>query len=501
MPSANFCRMMKSLPRITGTPGKEGARCAAFVVSHQNVVSRAQRQPLLEPSFLGGKADTLLELNREIQAVIPEGLLEGECDDCDRYLEPITETTVLVRSALASIVLPSPAVPSSTDSTTPPNYLISLLTEPAARAIAELAITDANYSTAVGSKSIDDAAVLRTLHDAVYICIRNLQGLGLQTAQYAVVIHRALLRKIPRQLELEYYKSKGPDDTGATADVLSTLLDFIETEVGCRERARRDTDSLKDDAPGSSRNSRDKRFLPPSASSLTAAVADLRCQWTPIRCWTVPIQSPPVGRLCRLSQDEVRNILRRERRCFLCGKRSHLSRNCRVFWKMRCQRCKKRHLTQLCPQTSTSEPQAPTQPPLTAAHAAADDVITSVSSSSDNLAFKYDCGSEVLLEAATVWLEGSNGLKQLVRLLLDGGSQRSFVWRDVSLAVGCHSVGFEELTIHILGNKTTCRTKYNSVQRTLHSQSSTHSVVINAIEYEHSCSDGLPSVPSAYPAN
>ncbi|XP_064470081.1 uncharacterized protein LOC135384827 [Ornithodoros turicata] len=101
-----------------------------------------------------------------------------------------------------------------------------------------------------------------------------------------------------------------------------------------------------------------------------------------------------------------------------------------------------------------------------------------------------------LLQTARICLEGSNGLKQFVRLLLDGGSQRSFVRRDVSLAVGCHSVGFEDLTIHTLGNKSARRTKYNSVQCTLHSQSSAHSVVINAIEYEHICSDGLPSVPS-----
>ncbi|XP_064482769.1 uncharacterized protein LOC135395561 [Ornithodoros turicata] len=210
-------------------------------------------------SFLEGKANTLLQLNREIQAVAPEDLLEAECDDCDRYLEPITETTVLVRSALASIVLLSPALPSSTASTTSqpqssgdtanslhtPNvsgdgaslpklridsfngvvsmwqgfwdqfrasihdnprlsavtklkYLVSLLTGPAARSIAGLAITDATYSTAVdmlkkrfgrddllisqhldslfdikGLKSMDDVAGLRTLHDAVSICIQG----------------------------------------------------------------------------------------------------------------------------------------------------------------------------------------------------------------------------------------------------------------------------------------------------------------------------------------
>lgn len=70
---------------------------------------------------------------------------------------------------------------------------------------------------------------LHAFHEAVTVCIHNLQSLGVETKEYAVAAHHALVCKIPVQLELEYYKRK--DQEGA--NILHTLLSFTKSEVEC----------------------------------------------------------------------------------------------------------------------------------------------------------------------------------------------------------------------------------------------------------------------------
>ncbi|XP_064483072.1 uncharacterized protein LOC135395916 [Ornithodoros turicata] len=502
--------------------------------------------------FLDEKFSALSQQDQLVQNLITDELVESECEACDRYLESVIAIRFQVRAALGTLtstqVSPAtgdaPSLPtvqrlaSPTDGITLPKlkidtfngdlskwqgfwdqfratvhdnqrltdvnrlkYLVSLVTGPAARAIEGLTILDGNYATAVeilkkrfgksellvtehmGSlfdlkpvTSISDVKGLRELHETVTVRIRNLKSLGVTLSQYAIAVREAVLRKIPKELELEYYKQK---DEESTVDTLTSLLDFLETEIECRERVRRSAE----DVPLPKR----RAPLTPSALSLTANATDSSC----ILCKSSQHLLEGCDR--GLSPDEIRNTLRREGCCFLCGKKGHRSKDCRVCWKLRCGRCHRRHLTQLCLGSSRTEQPAASNPSSAlAATTSTENVVTSLSSST----IFSSPRSDVLLQTAKVWLEGSNGRRILARILLDGGSQRSFIRQEVSTKIGCNMIRTENLRVHTLGNVSSRRNKYRCVQVLLRSQFSSSSIVIEAVEYDDICSDSLPSLNS-----
>ncbi|XP_064464312.1 uncharacterized protein LOC135375565 [Ornithodoros turicata] len=295
-------------------------------------------------TVLETKWATLKEKDREVQGLIPEELIESECNSCDQYLESVTAIKFQVCSALDSTTASRSLAPASdgvnatgprrsssgdrspaTGVTLPKlridtfngdlsrwqgfwdqfrasihenerltdvnklKYLVSLVSGPAARAIEGLSISDENYTTAVDIlqkrfgkddllvtenmgrlfelrtvRSSTDVNGLRELHETVTVRIRKLESLNVTTAQYAIPLRQVILKKIPRDLEMDFYrtKDKGKDTNG---DSLSSLLDFLGNEIECRERARREAD----DVP------KRREPTPASASSLTATASSV----------------------------------------------------------------------------------------------------------------------------------------------------------------------------------------------------------------------------------
>ncbi|XP_064461751.1 uncharacterized protein LOC135371708 [Ornithodoros turicata] len=533
---------------VTRTTSDLTALLATTPLPHDQLTSKL--------TFLESKAATLAQLDGRLQGIIEENLLEDECTACDRYLESITAITVQVRRALSTTAGPvsnnhrdgHQASPQhghgASDGVSLPKlhidtfngelskwqgfwdqfrtsihdnsrlsqvnklkYLVSLVSGSAATAIEGLTITDQNYVTAVdilkarfGKDKLlindhldslfdlkpvtdfQDVRGLRDLHGTVTARVRNLQALGIPTSQYDVAVRRAIVRKIPHELELEYYRMHGRDATLAP-ESLSDLMDFLNKEMECRERLRRDAalDNVGSrPKTGGGSGVKRKSSLSFSASSLAATVTQQSC----VLCKSKDHALESCTAI--LTPEEKRIILRREGRCFLCGKRSHLSKDCRVCWRLRCGKCNRRHLTQLCP-----GPSVPAQN-HTSVTTVVEDVVTSFSSSEVSKTPKC---SEVLLQTAKVWLVGPRGRKQLIRVLFDGGSQRSFIRADISKRMECKDVRSEDLRIHTLGNVTSARTQHRCVQLVLRSQDASHTLVMDAIEYDQICTDSLPSLP------
>ncbi|XP_064459094.1 uncharacterized protein LOC135369435 [Ornithodoros turicata] len=151
------------------------------------------------------------------------------------------------------------------------------------------------------------------------------------------------------------------------------------------------------------------------------------------------------------------------------------------------------YVAKLCLGSSRTEQPAASNPSSAlASTTSTEDVVTSLSSST----IFSSPRSEVLLQTAKVWLEGSNGRRILARILLDGGSQRSFIRQEVSTKIGCNMIRTENLRVHTLGNVSSRRNKYRCVQVLLRSQFSSSSIVIEAVEYDDICSDSLLSLNS-----
>ncbi|XP_064470014.1 uncharacterized protein LOC135384755 [Ornithodoros turicata] len=483
---------MDNLERLKKMRASSRATVTRIINDLKTLIATSPHDPAqltAKLTFLETKASTLTQLNQEIQALIDEASLEAECEACDQYSESIITISVQVREALntalgvtrlASAQVGGAPQPSSATSqgVGPPADGVKLpklridsfsvqifdLTRHRTRCSSDRgAITqDENYVTAVDIlnarfgktellvsdhldslfdlppvKSIDDIRSLRKFHEAGTVRIRNLQSLGVSRSQYSITIFRTILRKIPSPLELEYYRVNRTDSATAsaatsTADDLSSLLDFLEKEIEFRERVRRPTASSKEDTAD-----RRKTPLYPSAASLAASATAAVCVLCKSKEHSLEACTAP------LSAADKRSLLRREGRCFLCGKRSHLSKDCRVCYRLRCQNCNRRHLTQLCLEglsaSSSNVAVTPdivtTSPAPSSSAAVVQDIVTTMSSAPH--APKVQPEREILLQTAKVWVQGENGQRRLVRVLLDGGSQRSFIRKDISAKIGC----------------------------------------------------------------
>uniref|UniRef100_A0A1X7SED8 Uncharacterized protein n=1 Tax=Amphimedon queenslandica TaxID=400682 RepID=A0A1X7SED8_AMPQE len=137
------------------------------------------------------------------------------------------------------------------------SYLQSLLEGKAKETIAGLALTDANYSTAIdllekrfGSKERITAAhmdvlmsldavssdhhifELRRLYDKTESTIRSLSALGVPVDSYGALLAPVFIKKLPSELRLAIARKVPADDWNMTR-----ILEVLLAEVEARERA------------------------------------------------------------------------------------------------------------------------------------------------------------------------------------------------------------------------------------------------------------------------
>ncbi|XP_037525634.1 uncharacterized protein LOC119402557 [Rhipicephalus sanguineus] len=151
------------------------------------------------------------------------------------------------------------------------HYLVSLLDGAAAQAVAGIQVTDSSYRDALeilkqrfGNakliehkhlerlrtlkpvRSSSDVSALRKLYDEVQANQRGLANLGVSAMSYAAMLSEVMLKAIPADIVVDYYKRESLEsDTVSTAanspesseQEMERLLKFLRIEVECRERS------------------------------------------------------------------------------------------------------------------------------------------------------------------------------------------------------------------------------------------------------------------------
>ncbi|KAL1474029.1 hypothetical protein MTO96_038295 [Rhipicephalus appendiculatus] len=132
----------------------------------------------------------------------------------------------------------------------------------------------------------------------------------------------------------------------------------------------------------------------------------------------------------------------KERRCYKCAKRNHRAAECRTSRWLKCAKCSGRHATGVCELNQRAAP-------LPSSEGASEAGVTVQSSLQVE---RTQEKARVLLQTARAFAEGENKTA-LVRLLLDGGSQRTFILEEVSRRLKLHIIGEERLTIYAFGSQ------------------------------------------------
>ncbi|CAH2094399.1 unnamed protein product [Euphydryas editha] len=127
----------------------------------------------------------------------------------------------------------------------------------------------------------------------------------------------------------------------------------------------------------------------------------------------------------QLNTDERRAISQSLGVCFNCLGNNHTSKVCRVLSK--CRICQRKHHTLLHPKNQSGASEAATPAVSTAPHESASEEVPDVSANIATHFMKGQAHGQVLLATALVKAESQNGSSQILRALVDQGSQASFI--------------------------------------------------------------------------
>ena len=269
--------------------------------------------------------------------------------------------------------------------------------------------------------SISDVKVLRNLYDCVETQLRNLESLKMKPEEYGPMLIPVLMSKIPDELKL--ILSRERDWT------LKNILEKMKLEIEAREKVK----LRGDDA---------------SANFFTATNQNKRfecvyCGKTNHKSFQCRMITKPTSR---------KEVLMKQKRCFLCLKQGHSVRDCRS--KMSCYTCNKKHHSSICfgkaknshlsdkteeenlktKQEETLEPQQRGREPLETQNSYA------------------SAGSTVLLQTAKAKVSDTNNQNLgHFRILFDSGSQLSYISPEVRKKLNLRTIGKRELTIKSFG--------------------------------------------------
>ena len=324
------------------------------------------------------------------------------------------------------------------------SYLKTLVEGPAAHAIQGLTLSEANYAAAIElikerfgkpqqiisahidellklpSCSDDNAIQIRSVFDRIRVNARGLESLGVGSDQYGSFMIPIIMAKLPPAVRLQVARV-------TTRDVwnMDELLEVIKSEVEARELSEgiRVGEMKKPESVN-------RRPPIPTASALVTR------EGGPSRIKCVYCRGEHYSASCdKVNTVSARTeVLKKEGRCFLCLSNGHRASQCTS--NKRCRKCGRKHHQSIC------VPSKPVEEKETTTNTGKE--------TTTNLVRTKTC---VLLQTARTYAYTSDENLIPVRLLMDNGSQRSYISNQLRSKLKLSPLRRERLTLNTFGNE------------------------------------------------
>ena len=311
--------------------------------------------------------------------------------------------------------------------------------------------------------SSQNIRALRKLFDNIGCHVRSLKSLGVESESYEGLLCPVLVSKVPADLQLIVSRKVSEADWN-----FDTLMDAIEEEITARERVGT-TQSRPPPRRGDHRT-------PPTAAVLVSGdtATDPR---TPC-CYCNQLHSP--NECDVVTQVESRKqLLHWTGRCFSCLRRGYMSREC--WSNRRCQNCRGCHHTSICEglissrprdrrtssSQSTSSGTMPTSLGITQSSAtpSSSNAPTTTHSTLNPSAPEFTppftstslCASAnrvILLQTALAEISNPRDPARVLkaRIVMDSGSQKSYVTKRVKNRLSLPAITKQRLSIAAFGS-------------------------------------------------
>ena len=392
------------------------------------------------------------------------------------------------------------------------NHLNSLLEGQALRAIQGLTLSENNYQTAIDvlhqrfgktqhiisthmdellkipACTTDKTSQLRFIYDKISINVRGLEALGVNSSQYGSLLIPVVMSKLPQDVRLQIARNTAQD-----VWEISELLSVIQREVEARE--------ISDGIKVNPEKIKISHAKPLPHGSATALLANGPTPENRIQC--VYCSGNHFSASCtKTNEVHARlEILKRDRRCFVCLKKGHRSNQCSN--QKGCRRCNGRHHQSICNQQiptmkpNVQESAAPTRRNESGQASQTSQQIQDQTENSNPNTHTVHVQSttattstkgQVILQTATALATNEDGSKSAkVKLLFDSGSQRSYITEGLKSRLNIKPKKTETLHLNTFGERSYRKQKCE-VSPFLLRTNKNEDVMISALSFPVICS-------------
>ena len=241
-----------------------------------------------------------------------------------------------------------------------------------------------------------------------------------------LIIHEQFMSTCPKQLAI-YLREKA---TYCLEDLAEYAQKYLEAHDRSPSSLDRRTTATEDHTA----------HAPSRTTGSATALRTSREQGQNCLFCQFPHPTEDCRRAKTLSAAERREQVMRRGACFLCFQLGHLAAHCRED-KPRCPLCGGKHNQLVCAPRSSL--------PSTASSSVRDGSVREASATAASNSMTRKEGA-VLMQTAQVKATGAKGAR-LVRIMLDSGSNQSFIRTETARKLGCEVLSQEHLRVHTFG--------------------------------------------------